>query len=124
MIEKILELAKDYIQNTVSNTAEIPVEKKENVSDTIISSVKENIQGEVNSGLDINGLIHLFGQGTQSGFYKNTETSIISSLINKTGLDPKLANALATTLLPGLINFIKEKYGNNLLGNILGKLGI
>lgn len=125
MLEKIIDLAKGYIQDSVNEKTNLPEEKKEAVSDTIVDSLKQNLQQEFNSGDDISKLTNLFNHETNSSFYKNMESSVINSLVSKVGLNSQLANNLASSILPGLISFITKKMGgNNIMGGLLGKLGL
>lgn len=126
MLEKIIEMAEGYVKKTVDNTNEVPNDKKDAVSSTILNTLESNLKSQSGSGFDLNTLTHLFS-GSQSS---NLENSLITSLTNKVGLDPKISSMIVAAVLPGLMKMITNKFAgensgsNNLVGNLLGKLGI
>lgn len=127
MLEKILDLAKNYVQENVTKSADIPENKKDSVSQSIMNAIQKNVQQAAGSKFDLNSLMGLLGNGNNSDFYKNTESSIVSALTGKSGLSTALAGTIASSILPGLIKSITSKFGgggNNIVGELLGKLGI
>ncbi|GHT03591.1 hypothetical protein FACS189440_06620 [Bacteroidia bacterium] len=137
MLDTILNTAKDYIQSAVANNAEVPNHQNSSVSNTILSTLGSSLQSHLGgqssgSGLNLSQLGNLLGGGNNSNFYNNTHSSVVDSLIQKTGLNPQVAHNVASAVLPGVVSAITSKLGANatgnaaggILGNLLGKAGL
>ena len=122
MLDNILNVAKDYLEGAVADNAKIPANKKKSVSDTILSSLGGSVQGQLGKNFDIGQLAGLLMGGNKSDFYKSTQKSISDALVKKTGLDPKLAQGIVSSVLPGLMKAITKKSGGNIAGGLLGSL--
>ena len=128
MLESILGTAKDYIENAVSKNKEIPKEQNSVVSDVIFNTVSKSLKtqtGGSNSGINISQLGSLLGGGNNNSFVEGMTKSVVDALIKKTGMKSGIAQNVAATILPGLINTVLAKKmsgGNSPLGNIAGGL--
>ncbi|MCC8146343.1 MAG: hypothetical protein LIO93_07910, partial [Bacteroidales bacterium] len=122
------------IDQSVENRNDIPDHQKSSVSNTIVNSLEQNLKEEAGSGLDLSKLMSLFSNNntttttnsnTNSGFYQKMQSSIVSALTGKLGLNPTIANSIVASILPGLITTLANKFGaNNMVGNLLGKIGL
>ncbi|GHT75831.1 hypothetical protein AGMMS50262_12350 [Bacteroidia bacterium] len=128
MLDNILNVAKEYLQEAVANNAQVPAKQQKSVTDSILSGLESSVTGQLGKNFDIGSLVGLFTGGQQSDFYKDTHSSILDTLVQKTGLNPGVAQSIVSAVLPGLISAITKKEGSNLagglLGNLLGKIGL
>jgi hypothetical protein len=136
MLDSILNTAKDYIQGAVASNAQIPSHQSSSVTDTILNTLGNSLQSHLGqssgSGVNLSQLGNLLGGGNNSGFYNNTHSSVVDSLIQKTGLNPQVAHSVASAVLPGVVSAITNKLGANatgstaggILGNLLGQVGL
>jgi uncharacterized protein YcfJ len=125
MLDSILNTAKDYIQDAVVNHADVPNQQNSMVSDVILNTLGgalKNQLGGQGSGINLSQLGSLLGGGHNSGFYNNAHNLVVDALTQKAGLNPQVAQSVASAVLPGVVSVITKQIGSKAGGNVLGKL--
>ena len=127
MLDSILGTAKSYINEAVIKNKEVPKEQNSAVSDVIFNAVSKNLTtqlGNSKSGINISQLGNLLGGGNSNSFADSMKKSAIDALVKNAGMKSGIAQSVAATIVPGLINTILSKKSGGIssspLGNIAG----
>ena len=135
MLDSILSSAKGYIQDSVAKNTSVPKQQSSVVSDVIFGTVSKSLQSQLGGGAKagstggagginlsmLGGL--LGGGGKNSSFLDGMSKSVVDALVKKTGMKSPVAQALAASILPGLISSLtKNMGGGGALGNVAGGL--
>ena len=117
MNESILNLVKQYAGNAIVNNPEVPNSK----NDVAIQSVSEGILNGLKNQASGGGLGQILNMFKTSGnvsstLTQNVENSVVTSLMNKVGIQNTTAKSIATSIVPMVLNGI-SKLGKNSTGN-------
>ena len=122
MLDNILNIVKEVAANTVNNNADVPSEKKDLVVDTATDAISKGLINNIGS---LSGL--LGGKGGSNAILDTIQKSVVGTLVEKTGLNPGVANGLISTILPAVIGALKGKIDDKdsgfSLDSVLGALG-
>lgn len=149
MIENILKLVKSTVTSGMANNADIPQAKQKKAVETTTEALTDGLKQ--NFTLDNMGnLMSLFGGKSVSKsnpITKSLQGTVSSALVSKVGLSKSIADTVAATVVPMVVNAISGKVndskdesfslesligaftksdkggGNDTMGNILGGLG-
>lgn len=113
MLEKIMGLVKDQVTNSVAGISGIPEDKKAETIETTAHSLMDGLKkyatpGAVSSLLGMGGSSPLGG-----GAGKSMESGIVSALTSKVGLNPSVAQKIATTVIPMVTSLLKNKVNDD-----------
>lgn len=113
MLENIINLVKDQTLEVISNNnVQIPADKHGEVIDTTASAIMDGFMNNINAG-DLSSLLGLFGGGSSSGgsnpLMNGIQSTVVSALSEKVGLDRNVANSIATLVIPTVMGLLSQK---------------
>ncbi|MFT4092157.1 MAG: hypothetical protein QM640_00865 [Niabella sp.] len=119
MLEQILDLVKQYGQQSVVNNPQIPDENNNAVLSDAATSVASGLQSTISGG-GLQNIISMFtGNQNQNSLLSNPVVgNIISQFTNSllqrnANLDPNAANGIAASLIPGVIGALVNNIRSN-----------
>lgn len=109
MLDSILELVKSEVSKVVSNSNEIPVEKKaaaeEELTHSLAAGVRENFTPS-----NLSSLTDMFSSGGGGGdIVSKLENTAASTLTNKLGFNADSAKAVVSSLIPAIVGAFSKK---------------
>ncbi|WP_163319275.1 DUF937 domain-containing protein [Dysgonomonas sp. 520] len=112
MLDGIIDLVKKEALGVITNNADVPAEKQNEAVDTtasaILSSLKDHISFE-----NIGAITSLLSNGANSEGANNivsgVQSSVVSALTSKVGLNQGVANTIATAVVPAIIGIFTKK---------------
>jgi len=113
MLENILELVKDQVLPAI-NKADIPEEKKQQAVDTTASTILDGLKDQLIPD-NLSELMNLFGKGSGSSSFgsnvmvQTIQSSVVSALTQKVGLNSGIANTIAGVVVPAVVNMLSSK---------------
>lgn len=135
MLDQLLTLIQDQSQDAVVNNPAIPNENNGAVINTLVGSITNGFQEQIQSG-NVAGLMGLLsgkaGQGNSllsNPIVAGIAQSAISSLTQKLGLNQGVAGSVVSSVLPGVLGSLIGKISNSsdnsldfnsVLGGLLG----
>lgn len=135
MLDNILDLVKNVAGETIANNAEVPADKKDITIQTTTSAVTDGLKN------NIGNIAGLFGSGDSSALINNIEDTVVSTLVEKVGLNSNTANSIASAVIPAVVKALSGKVndpndkgfslesvveafgGGSGIGGLLGKIG-
>lgn len=112
MIDQLKKLVENYAGEAVIRNSEVPDEKNAEAIDAITSGIEEGMQSEVRQG-NYQGFLSMFEQGGQSlsgnPALSGIMNSVVSNLSSRLGLSPQVAQSIATSLVPMVMNGFVNK---------------
>jgi hypothetical protein len=108
MLDKIMNLVKGQVTDSVGGMAGIPEDKTTAVVETTASSLISGLKEHAASG----GIGSLLGIGGGSGggnMASGLISNVVSSLTSKVGLDPSTAQKIASKAVPAVTSLLKGK---------------
>ncbi|MEN9918559.1 MAG: hypothetical protein RL662_995 [Bacteroidota bacterium] len=114
MIEQLLELVKDQVVPAITGNASIPDDKKEAAVETTTSTIFDSLKDQLIPD-NLTEVMNMFsGNSAAASFGGNAmvqtvQTAVVSALTSKVGLDAGLANTIATTAVPMVMNMFTNK---------------
>jgi uncharacterized protein YidB (DUF937 family) len=110
MLENIIGLVKDQVLNTVSGNANIPEDKKDSVVETTTSAVLSGLKDHFTPD-NLSAITSLFGGGSGAGnnISSSLQTTVVSALSEKVGLNKDLANSIASSVIPAIMGLLSNK---------------
>jgi hypothetical protein len=125
MLDSILNAAKGYVEDAVTNHPSVPSHQNASVSDAIVGALKNHLGGQTSgSGFDISQLGNLLS-GSGGGSLLNAagnllgsgnsntsslQNSVVDAVVKKTGLNPQIAQSVASAVLPGVVSALTKKF--------------
>lgn len=112
MLEQILDLVKQYGQQTVVNNPDVPDQNNTIVMQEAANTITGGLQN-VLSGGGLQGILSLFtgnqAQQQNAGVLSNPIVSMMvghlaNNLVGKMNLNPATANAIANNIIPGVLS--------------------
>lgn len=136
MIEQVLQLVQQFGQQSVVNNADVPNDKNNAVLAEAANTVTGGLQN-ILSGGGVQSLLSMFsGNAGQSGITSNPVVGMMvghltKNLIGKMGLNPAIANTIATNIIPNVVSSLISKTQssdgkdagfnlNDLVGSLMG----
>lgn len=113
MMDNILDLVKDQVMKTISEKVDIPAEKQQETVETTTSSIVDGFKSQI-SPSNIGEIMSLFGGGgagslANSAIAKGVQSSVVSALTSKVGLNQGLASTIAGLVVPAVISMLSNK---------------
>lgn len=115
MMDKIMSLVKDQVSKTITEKVNVPADKQQAAVETTTSSIIDGLKEHINPS-NIGEIMSMFGSGggassslASSAIGKGVESSVISGLTSKVGLNPSLASAIASMVVPAVISMLTKK---------------
>jgi uncharacterized protein YidB (DUF937 family) len=110
MLDKIMDLVKDQALEAITNNAGVPAEKREAAVETTTSSILDGFKDQLTPG-NITNLLGLFGgnSNASNALTSSIQSSVVSALAQKVGLDKNVANGIASTVIPAIMGLISKK---------------
>ena len=116
MLEKIMDLVKGQVMNTVDGNSEIPEDKKTETIETTTHSLIDGLK-KYATPENLSSLTSMLGIGGQhqaaplqtNGMASGLEANVVSALTSKVGLKPELAQTIASTVIPAVMSLFKKK---------------
>lgn len=122
MLDQILDLVKQYGQQSVVNNQEVPNESNNVVMAEAASTISSGLQN-VLSGGGLQSILSMFTGGSsqsqqQSGVLSNPIVSMMvghlaSNLVRKMNLNPTTANGIANNIIPSVLNSMVNNTRSN-----------
>lgn len=115
MLDGILDLIKDQALGAVTQ-AGVPADKQEAAVETTASSIVDGLKDQLSLD-NISSIMSLFGGSSSSSsavaasnpVVSSIQGTVVSSLSEKVGLSPAVANTIASTVVPALIGLLSKK---------------
>ena len=130
MLENLISLVKENAGDAIVNNPEVPNDKNDKAIEVTGHSIVDTLKSAISGG-DISQLTSLFNDNSNnagtSKLAGNAKHSVVSSLIEKLGLSPEVAQKIAQTVVPLVMAKLVDKTKNPNdssfnLQDILGKL--
>ncbi|MCD7971807.1 MAG: hypothetical protein LUG18_03950 [Candidatus Azobacteroides sp.] len=126
MINNLMELVQQFTGNTVNNNPDIPQEKKGTVVQSAAEGIFNGLRNQASGG-DLGQILNLFGSrgnNVSNSLSQNIQSSVISSLMSKAGINNQLAQNLAGQIVPNVLGLMSKKAAdpNNSQYNVNGIL--
>lgn len=143
MMNDILDLIKNTVGNSINTTKEVPEEKKAATVDTMANALTDGLKSNftLDNILNIKDLFSKKASVEKNPITNNITETVASSLMQKIGLSPQVANMLSSTVVPLVMKALSGKVndpnakgfdiesligmfgGSGGAGSILGSLG-
>lgn len=111
MIESLLGTLKSQVGEQLTSKTELPAGSLDDVFSVIGNAVKKETTKQLTGG-NLSNILGLFSDKTNSKTSKqlgaNLNTGVVSDLISKLGISPKLAKEIAAIAIPPLIALITK----------------
>lgn len=128
MKDKIISLIKEQVENVISQDSDIPAGKREETVDATTNSLMNGLK-QYMTPENMPAIASLLGKGTaaeygfeSSSMLSGIQSKVVSILTSKVGLKPQLAEKIATSVIPAVMNFLSRETGNGKGGFNLGSL--
>ena len=132
MFDQLMNLVKQYSGDAVINNPDVPNEHNDAVISTAGNSIMDTLKGMMSGG-GASDVLNLFSQNNNQDIAnhpvtQNVSSNLITTLMNKFGLDSNKAGGIAGSLIPMVMNQLVHKTNDsndssfNLRG-ILSSLG-
>lgn len=112
MIESLLGTLKSQVGEQLTSKTKLPASNLDDVFSVIGNVVKKETTKQLTGG-NLSNILGLFSDKTNSKTSKqlgaNLNTGVVSDLISKMGISPKLAKEIAAIAIPPLIALITKK---------------
>lgn len=115
MMDNILNLVKDQVMKTISEKVDVPAEKQQETVETTTSSIVDGFKDQITPG-NIGEIMSLFGGGgssagslANSAIATGVQSSVVSALTSKVGLNQGLATTIAGIVVPAVISMLTQK---------------
>ncbi len=118
MLDNILGLVKDQVLPAITNNTEIPADKKDAVVETTTSSILDGLKDQLIPD-NLTEVMGLFGGNSPaSNFGSNAmvqgvQSTVVSALTSKVGINSGIANTIASTVVPAVINMFSKKVADD-----------
>ncbi|MDH6358398.1 DUF937 domain-containing protein [Parabacteroides sp. PF5-9] len=135
MLENLLKEIQGPVMSIITKSQDIPQEKKRDAVETTTQAFTDGLKQYATPD-KISTLLGLFGGGSSATasnpMLKTIEKSIVSGLTQKIGLSPAIANTLASTVVPAVMNVLSSKVNDpnekgfdvgSLVGALTGSAG-
>jgi hypothetical protein len=113
MLEKIMDLVKGQVMDSVGGMPGIPEDKKGEVVETTAHSMMDGLKKYATSGgiSKITSMLGMGGSGAGagSGMASTLESTVVSALTSKVNLSPAVAQKIAATVIPAVMSLMKKK---------------
>lgn len=138
MLDKIIDLVKNQVTDTVNEIPGIPQEKKTETVKATANSLVDWLKSYVTPD-NIASFTSMLGFGKSGGSpsaaqnyaaTNNLESNIVSALTSKVGLDSSVAKTIASSVIPAVMSLFKKKVDDDnepgfnlesLIGSFSGK---
>lgn len=115
MLENIIQLVKDQVLPVINNNADIPENKKNDAIETTTNSILEGIKKQLMPD-GISDISNMFSNSESSPInnfgntemIKGVESTVSSALSDKIGLNAQISTAIASAIVPIVINMLKQ----------------
>jgi len=111
MLDSIINLVKDQALEAITNNSNVPEDKKDAAVATTTSTIIDSLKNEINPD-NISSIIGLLGNNSSldnNPLAGSIQNSLVSALSSKVGLDQGIANNIASTVIPALLNAFTHK---------------
>ena len=112
MIDQLKKLVENYAGDAVIRNTEVPDEKNAEAIDAISSGIEEGLQNEVRQG-KYEEFLSMFEKGGQSlsgnPAVSGIMNSVVGNLSSRLGLSSQVAQSIATSLIPMVMNGFVNK---------------
>lgn len=124
MFDQLVNLVKQYSGNAVVNNPDVPNEQNDAVISTASTSIMDTLKGMMSGG-GAASILSLFNQNNTEDISnhpvtQNVSSNLVTTLMDKFGLDSNKAGGIASTLIPMVMSKLVNKTndGNNNSFNI------
>lgn len=114
MLEKVLDMVKNYAEGAVASHPEIPEEKKQETVEATTEAVTDGLKQNFNLS-NLSSLTSLFEGGNQvstgssNPILSSMQTLLVNALVQRVGLSQGVASSLAANVVPSLMNAFMDK---------------
>ncbi len=119
MLDNILDLVKDQVVKSISGNVEIPADKQEQAVDTTASSIIDGFKSQITPG-NMGEIMNLFGGGNSgagspgnSTIAQGVQSTVVSALTSKVGLNQGLATTIAGIVVPAVMGMFSKKVNDD-----------
>lgn len=114
MLERVLDMVKNYAEGAVASRPEIPEEKKQETVQATTDAVMDGLKQNFNSShlSDLTSLFsgdHKATADSSHPILSNIETTLVHTLVQRVGLSQGVASSLATHIVPSLMNSFTDR---------------
>lgn len=113
MLDSILDLVKGPVTEAITKSKEVPATQKKQAIDVTTNAIADTLQSSITPE-NISQLTSLFTGGSKAASGSNflTEgitTTIVNVLSQKFGLSKTVSGAIASSIIPSLMNMLSSK---------------
>ena len=113
MFDQLMNLVKQYSGDAIINNPAVPNEQNDEVISTASGSIIDTLKGMM-SGAGAASVLNLFSQNnsedvTNHPVTQNVSSNLITTLMNKFGLDSNKAGGIASALIPMVMSKLVSK---------------
>lgn len=118
MLDNILDLVKDQVVKSISDKVDIPADKQQETVETAASSILDGFKSQITPG-NISEIMGLFGGGNSAGSLGNSviaqgvQSTVVSALTSKVGLNKGLATTIAGIVVPAVMSMFSKKVSDD-----------
>jgi len=115
MLDQLIQMATQQLGQQFVENPDIPNDQFDvnNVAKTAGSSIFETIAGQISGG-NLSGITEMLsGQQTNTNnpLVSSIATNVVNSLVQKSGLNPQLAQTIASVAVPFVLNMFNKQAG-------------
>ncbi|RFM33007.1 hypothetical protein [Chitinophaga silvisoli] len=119
MFEQLASLIQEHSQQSVAENPAIPNEHNQGVVEELKNVIISKVTGLVTSG-QTNKITEMLASGGNTPETKDMENNFATNIMQKFGINNQVATTIAATLIPGILNALKN---NGSVQQILASLG-
>ena len=116
MFDQLMNLVKQNSGEAITNNPAIPNEQNEEAMNTTSGSIMDTLKGMMSGG-DAASVLSLFNQNnndvTNHPVTQNVSSNLVTTLMNKFGLDSNKAGGIASSLIPLVMSKLVSKTNDN-----------
>ena len=116
MFDQLMNLVKQNSGEAITNNPAIPNEQNEEAMNTASGSIMDTLKGMMSGGGAAN-VLSLFNQNnndvTNHPVTQNVSSNLVTTLMNKFGLDSNKAGGIASSLIPLVMSKLVSKTNDN-----------
>ena len=130
MLDQIMQFAKEQVGDQVKSNSGIDDSQKDEVFSAAQGGIMETIKNQIGGG-NLGGLMNMFNgdddpNDENNPINQDAKGNVVKSLMDKLGIDEGKAGAIASQVLPAIMNrFASKDTGTaNNAGDLMSKIGL
>jgi uncharacterized protein YidB (DUF937 family) len=130
MLDQIMQFAKEQVGDQVKSNADIDDHQKDEVFNAAQGGIMETIKNQIGGG-NLSGLMNMFNgdddpNDENNPINQDAKGNVVKSLMDKLGIDESKAAAIASQVLPSIMNRFASKDSGTAAdaGDLMSKIGL